>query len=112
MTSSASLYDLLFGPLDKEYCLYFYLLTLWFLVSAISSACMAVFVALFYKQTQPSKEKPAMPKMALLAALTYVGLMNSAAYLQSRLLYNMCAHSEDSAKVHGPALPNPSRIGM
>jgi len=80
-----SLNDFLFGPLDSEFCLYFYLL------SVISYVLMVVVVlTLCYSIAMGSKKMDSkMIYTSLLGAAVY-GVM----YFQNRLLHSMCMKSE------------------
>jgi hypothetical protein len=72
----------LFGPLSKQYCLYFYALSVIFLVLAV----VVVFSTLVIGIT---KRKD--------ASFFYFGLLGAASYgviyFQNRLLHTMCAGS-------------------
>jgi hypothetical protein len=75
-----SLNEFLFGPLDSEFCLYFYLL------SVISYVLMVlVILTLCYSIAMDSK----IIYTSLLGAAVY-GVM----YFQNRLLHSMCMKSE------------------
>ena len=75
--------DTLFGPLSKQYCLYFYLLSVFgFIFLAI--AVIGMLFNMFSKKMD-SKVVGGF----LMAALGY-GIF----YFQSRLLYSMCSHAE------------------
>jgi len=78
-----NLNNTLFGPLSKQYCLYFYLLSIFgfvFLVIAV----LGMLFNLFSKKMDGK-----IVGGFLMAALGY-GIF----YFQSRLLYSMCSHSE------------------
>ncbi len=70
----------LFGPIGREYCLYFYLLS----VVAIVVAALVFIPAIYVGIT----EKKGFQYFFMALAGIIVYLM---AYLQNRLLYNMCA---------------------
>jgi hypothetical protein len=88
-----SLNDLLFGPLDSEFCLYFYLL------SVISYVLMVfVILALCYSVSMGSKKMDSkMIYTSLLGAAVY-GVM----YFQNRLLHSMCMKSEGFHALNHP----------
>ena len=78
----SNLGEQLFGVLPKEYCMYFYYLSIFgfilMFVALISSLGMAV-----------SK-----PRGKSFAVGTFMAVMGYAVlYFQNRLLYSMCAHS-------------------
>ncbi len=74
--------DSLFGPLSKSYCFYFYLLSLFFVISLVLLVITTLFIGI-------SRKKGFMFFLqAAIFAITY-GML----YLQNRLLYNMCSHS-------------------
>jgi hypothetical protein len=79
----SGLNDTLFGPLSKQYCLYFYLLSVFgFIFLAI--AVIGMLFNMFSKKMDGK-----VVGGFLMAALGY-GIF----YFQSRLLYSMCSHSE------------------
>lgn len=69
-----------FGPISKEYCLYFYILS----VIGLVLFAVAVFGAVYAGLSKGKGLEYVVP--ALMASLAYF-----IAYLQNRLLYNMCA---------------------
>lgn len=69
-----------FGPISKEYCLYFYILS----VIGLVLFAIAVFGAVYVALAKNKGLEYFVP--ALMASLAYF-----IAYLQNRLLYNMCA---------------------
>lgn len=79
----SGLNETLFGPLSKQYCLYFYLLSVFgFIFLAI--AVIGMLFNMFSKKMDGK-----VVGGFLMAALGY-GIF----YFQSRLLYSMCSHSE------------------
>ena len=70
----------LFGPIRKEYCLYFYILSVIYLVSFALALGGAVYLGVV-------KSKGFEYYITIIAA----SLLYFLAYLQNRLLYNMCA---------------------
>jgi hypothetical protein len=92
-----NLNNTLFGPLSKQYCLYFYLLSVLgfvFLVIAV----LGMLFNLFSKKMDGK-----IVGGFLMAALGY-GIF----YFQSRLLYSMCSHSEgmDVQMPSGASVPS------
>jgi hypothetical protein len=79
-----SLEDVLFGPLDKKYCMYFYAITIasfaFFLIVAF------LFLGLFIKGKK---------KMSFYAVLVTFAIVLEAFfhYFQNRLLYTICVHT-------------------
>ncbi len=78
----SSLGDQLFGVLPKEYCMYFYYLSVFgfilLSITLVASLSMAF-------------SKPRGKGFALGAIMTILGY--AVFYFQNRLLYSMCAHS-------------------
>lgn len=70
-----------FGPLGKEYCVYFYALSIIFGITFILSAfSIASFVVMHYKKVD-----------AMFVANSFLVLFNTfLAYLANRLLHTMC----------------------
>jgi len=92
-----SLNNTLFGPLSKQYCLYFYLLSVFgfvFLVIAV----LGMLFNLFSKKMDGK-----IVGGFLMAALGY-GIF----YFQSRLLYSMCSHSEGLEMPKDPKATKPA----
>jgi hypothetical protein len=90
---SHSLSDYLFGPLGKNYCLYFYVIAVVafvFMVMMMASAVVGLFTA---------KKIDMKLLTGILIGIAYWFVL----YLQSRLLYNMCYHSEGSEGMSNPA---------
>ena len=77
------LLDYLFGPLDSEYCLYFYVLS----VLAFLTFFMIIVGSVIMLLTGKLDSKVAVP-------LIFSALMYFVSYFQSRLLYSMCSHKE------------------
>ena len=75
--------DSLVGPLHQNYCYYFYVLAIIFLITFLA----AVFgcVALLFKKKRPSMQTMSNCLLATVNALI--------AYLVARLMYNMCRNS-------------------
>lgn len=74
--------DTLFGPLSKTYCYYFFVMSVFALVSLVLYVIAALFMA--------AKSKT--PGKFIFHAIGHsiaLGLV----YLQTRLLYNMCSNS-------------------
>ena len=82
---TSSLNDTIFGPLDVEYCLYFYIL------SVIQfSVGVFMLISLLYMLTLGSKKVNTIMVMpVLMGSFAYFVL-----YLQSRLLFGMCSRKE------------------
>jgi len=75
--------DSLFGPLSKQYCLYFYALSAVGLVSVI----LIVFSAGILLVTSKKENKVSL--FSVIMGVGFYGLF----YLQNRLLYNICSSS-------------------
>lgn len=75
--------DKFLKPLSADYCLYFYLISLWFLISL---------VVLIGGSIMALVGKKPLPKMFYLGTF-YAILINFALYFQNRLLYGMCIKS-------------------
>lgn len=73
-----------FGPLPKEYCFYFYGLSVFFAFTFMLSAISIV----YYMATHSNK----LSSLSIINAIAIV-LNSSLAYLTNRLLYNMCINS-------------------
>jgi len=71
--------DALFGPLGKEYCLYFYALSLFGLVSLVILVISALVMI-------SNRRRGGAFYVQMLSAAVAYGIL----YLQNRLLYNMC----------------------
>ena len=74
--------DSLFGPISKNYCLYFYLLSLFGLVSLVLLVVSSLFIGI-------SKNKGFLFYLQMLSVAIVYGMI----YLQNRLLFNMCSSS-------------------
>lgn len=70
----------LFGPLSKEYCLYFYILSIIGMISLILVVLSALFIGI-------SKRKG----LDFYAQMISVAIAYGFFYFQNRLLYTMCA---------------------
>ncbi len=81
MNSVTSL-DTLFGPLNKNYCFYFYILSVFGLISLVLLVITTLFVGV-------STRKSGSFYMQMLSVAVIYGMM----YLQNRLLFNMCNNS-------------------
>lgn len=89
-----SLENYFFGPLDKKYCVLFYVFTvvnLLLFLFALLLAAKGVFSKLFSSKSMLSLND--------LLSIAYALLFSFVMYIQSRLLYSMCATSnlEESA---------------
>lgn len=78
----SSTIDTLFGPLGKNYCIYFYILSVFGLIAALILLISSLVIGIV------NKKDPAFFLQSLMMVLAY-GLI----YFQNRLLYNMCAGS-------------------
>ena len=74
--------DTLFGPLGKDYCIYFYILSVFGLIAAIILLVSPVVIGIY------KKKDPAYYLQSLMVVLVYGFL-----YFQNRLLFNMCANT-------------------
>ena len=74
--------DTLFGPLSKQYCFYFYFLSLFFLISLVFFVATGLYVGI-------SKKKGLTYYLPMILVSTLYGML----YLQNRLLFVMCSHS-------------------
>ena len=72
-----SLTDILFGPLDKLYCIYFYFLS-------IIGILFGIFLCIFYIIY------PSLLKITTFISMLIISFM---VYFQNRLLFQMCIHS-------------------
>lgn len=81
-----SLNDYLFGPLQKEYCMYFYLLSVLCFFSSIV-VFVSMMVAVF---SNPAKRTDS----SFLLTMSFGVLYWIALYIQNRLLHSMCVNSE------------------
>ena len=84
MNSSGSLENYIFGPLDKQYCLLFYV----FAILAFFSFVVALVGAIFGLVN--SGKKFSITEMFF---VVYSLLMSFLIYLQNRLLYSMCINT-------------------
>jgi len=71
--------DTFFGPLGKEYCVWFYFLTIWFFVGFVLLVLPAVFLGISQKKG-----------LDYYLGLLSISIMYFAFYFQNRLLYSMC----------------------
>jgi len=71
--------DNIYGPISQKYCLYFYILSVFGFVALLFVLIMTVYTGLTKKQ--PNSFYLHMIMLAILYGM---------AYLQNRLLYNMC----------------------
>lgn len=74
--------DTLYGPLGKEYCLYFYILSVVGLISVVLLVSASLFIGI------TKKKGFGFYLQSITLALVY-GML----YLQNRLLFNMCEAS-------------------
>lgn len=86
MDNSTSFHDYFFGPLGKNYCLYFYFIALFWLISMALMVVSGLIGLLKVKKFD----------FALFLAFSILFLIKFILYIQSRLLYNMCYNSEIS----------------
>ena len=81
------MYDLLntyFGPLGREYCVYFYLMSMFFLMLSLFSICVVLGIAIFKRKMMT----------AVFATNSSMIIFNSLlAYYVNRLLNTMCNNS-------------------
>ncbi len=80
--NSLSNTDSLFGPLNKQYCFYFYVLSVVGLISLVLLVLTTLFVGI-------SSKKSGSFYLQMLSVAVIYGMM----YLQNRLLFNMCNNS-------------------
>ena len=74
--------DALFGPLSKTYCFYFYILSLFGLISLVLLVLSSLFIGI-------SNKKGSIFYLQMFSVALVYGMV----YLQNRLLFNMCSHS-------------------
>ncbi len=74
--------DSLFGPLSKSYCFYFYILSVFGMISLVLLVITTLFVGI-------SRKKGLMFFLQAASVAIIYGMF----YLQNRLLFNMCSHS-------------------
>jgi hypothetical protein len=72
----------LFGPLNKQYCFYFYIISLFSLVALVLFVLSSIFIGVTQKK----------------GGQYYLGVVSIAiiygmGYLSNRLLFQMCSHS-------------------
>lgn len=80
--------DYFFGPLSKDWCLYFYLLSiLWFIVFVIS-----VFSLISFLLTKKVDGK-------VVGSLVVYSLTVLVLYFEKRILHGMCVHSSSTPSV-------------
>lgn len=73
-----------FGPLPKEYCVYFYALSILFgAIFVISAISFVTFIVLYYKKVN----------MMFIVNSSLVLLQSFLVYLVNRLLHTMCVKS-------------------
>lgn len=75
----ASMNDTLYGPLGKEYCIYFYILSVFGFISLILVVISSLVIGIYKKKGFDFYLQ------AFTLAIVY-GML----YLQNRLLFNMC----------------------
>ena len=78
----ASGLDTLFGPLSKNYCFYFYILSVFGLISLVLLVLSSLFIGI-------SQKKGSLFYLQMISVAVVYGMI----YLQNRLLFNMCSHS-------------------
>ena len=81
----ASLNNYLFGPVDLEFCAYFYILSV-----VQFSGMIFMLMSLLYMLTLGRKRMDAKMTMTILMGSLAYGVL----YFQSRLLHSMCIHSD------------------
>jgi hypothetical protein len=74
--------DLLFGPLDRKYCLLFYILTILAFIALVLFVLSGLYIGI-------SKRKG----IEYYFLALFIGLFYAFNYLQNRLLYSMCVSS-------------------
>lgn len=74
--------DSLFGPLSKQYCFYFYILSVFGMVSLVFLVGSSLIVGIY-------KKKGFTFYLQMLSVAIAYGMF----YLQNRMLFNMCSHS-------------------
>lgn len=74
--------DVLFGPLSKNYCFYFYILSVFGLISLVLLVITSLMIGI-------STKKGGVFYLQMLSVAIVYGMV----YLQNRLLFNMCSHS-------------------
>jgi len=79
--SASSTLDYIYGPISQDYCIYFYILSVLGFVALLTVLLAMVFYGL------SSKKNPVTFYLNMLMLAGLYGL----AYLQNRLLYNMCS---------------------
>jgi uncharacterized membrane protein len=71
--------DTFFGPLGKEYCAWFYFLTVWFFIGLVLIIIPAIFIGITQKKN-----------LEYYIGVLSISIMYLAFYFQNRLLYSMC----------------------
>ena len=80
-----SLDNYLFGPLDTEYCAYFYILSvIHFLIFAFIIATLLISLVTGNKKVD----------MKMISTMLFGSLLYAALYFQNRLLHSMCVSGE------------------
>ena len=74
--------DNLFGPLGKNYCIYFYFLSVFGLIAAIILFISSLIIGI------TKRKDPAFYLQSLMVVFVYALF-----YFQNRLLFNMCANT-------------------
>lgn len=74
--------DALFGPLSKQYCFYFYILSLFGIVSLVFLVLSSLVIGITKKKG-----------FVFYTQMMFVAVMYGMIYLQNRILFNMCSHS-------------------
>lgn len=74
--------DTLFGPMSKQYCLYFYILSVFGLVSLLFLVISSLVLGI-------SKGKGITFYLGSISVAIVYGMI----YLQNRMLFNMCSNS-------------------
>jgi len=80
---SSPIYDPfgLFGPLGKNYCIYFYVIAVFCFIAFLLSLVTLVGEIVTFNKTSK------------LYHTVFVAVINFILYLEARILYNMCLHS-------------------
>lgn len=78
----SSTIDSLFGPLGKNYCIYFYILSVFGLIAALILLISSLVIGIV------NKKDPTFFLQSFMMVLAYALI-----YFQNRLLYNMCSSS-------------------
>ena len=97
---SFSLNNFLFGPLDTEYCVYFYLLSVMQYFICIFILGYLVFALLSGNKKMDSK---------MISTMIFGALLYGVMYFQNRLLHSMCVKKEGMLTPPRPHQQNPKK---